>query len=119
MTRFFEEFIQKLPREQQAALIQLRAHILEAVPEVIEGSSSGVPAFRYHDHYLASMNATKKHLSFFIMRGTALIQLKPLLSQFESTNVAVRFTPDNQLPAQLIKEILVYRINEIENKKGA
>lgn len=113
---FFANFIAKLPSEQAAALTDLRQKIVAAAPEAVEGVSTGVPAFKYKGKYLVSMNAAKEHLSLFVMRGDALKQLKSDIKGFELTNVALRFTPDNLIPFDLVKQIVHARMAEIDSK---
>lgn len=110
---FFEAFIKDLSEEQQEALKQLRANILAAAPTAEEGVSSGVPAFKYKGKYLASLNAAQNHLSFFMMRGNALKDLREDLQEFKITNVAVKFTPDKPIPAELVQKIITTRMQEI------
>lgn len=111
---FFETFIKDLSKEQQEALKQLRRNILDAAPIAEEGVSSGVPAFKYKGKYLTSLNAAKDHLSFFVMRGDALKDLQSELQGFETTNVAIKFTPEKLIPADLVQKIIAARIREIE-----
>lgn len=114
---FFGTFIKDLPIEQQEALRKLRTDILHAAPIAEEDVSSGVPAFRYKGKYLASLNAAKSHLSFFMMRGNALKNLCENLQEFEITNVAVKFTPEKPIPAELVQKIIAARIQEIEKSQ--
>lgn len=114
---FFEAFIKDLPIEQQEALRKLRTDILRASPIAEEGASSGVPAFRYKGKYLASLNAAKRHLSFFMMRGNTLKNLREDLQEFEITNVAVKFAPEKPIPAEIVQKIITARIQEIEQSQ--
>lgn len=114
---FFETFIKNLSEKQRQALRKLRTDILDAAPTAEEGASSGVPAFRYKGKYLASLNAAKNHLSFFMMRGNALKNLREDLQGFDATNVVVKFIPEKLIPADLVQKIIEARIQEIEESQ--
>jgi uncharacterized protein YdhG (YjbR/CyaY superfamily) len=113
---FFETFVARLPDEQANALRRLRTDILAAAPDATEGPSSRVPAFKYNGRYLASMNATKQHLSLFMMQGNVLDRLKPQLQVYHTTRVAVRFTPNHPIPSELVQTIIAERIRQIDGK---
>lgn len=101
------------------ALQQLRTNILAASPQAVEAVSTGVPAFRYRGKYLVSMSAAKNHLSLFMMRGDALKTLKSALGEFETTNVALRFTAEKPVPASLVSKVISVRVREIDLQEGS
>lgn len=119
MSTYFQSFIKELSSEQKQALEQLRQAILTAAPQAEEGISSGVPAFKYKGKYLASINATQNHIALYMMQGTAITSLKDALNGYDTTNVAIRFSPNNPLSSNLVKKLIAVRMQEIDNKNGA
>lgn len=112
-----EEYLNGLPEKQRTALQRLRETILSLVPEAVESISTNVPAFRYKDKYLVSIDATKKHLSLLVMQGDALKSLSDELEAYDAGSRIVRFTPENPLPAGLVERIVKFRQTEIDESQ--
>ena len=109
-----DEYLAFLPREQKEALEGLRATIREAAPGAREYISSGVPAFEHGGKYLVSFGAAKRHVSLYVMRGSALEALREDLRAYNISNTVIRFAPDKPLPAALVRKIVELRLGEIE-----
>jgi len=115
----FDEYVQALPAAQRAALVKLRRMIRAAAPDADEGESYGLPAFRRNGRPLAAMSAAAKHCSFFPMDGAATSKFAKELQGFECSKGTIRFTPDQPLPAGLVKKIILARIADLNGKKTA
>ena len=109
-----EEYLNSLPKEQQTALQNLRETILSLVPEAVESISTNVPAFRYRDKYLVSMDATKNHLSLLVMQGDAMKSISQELESYDAGSRIIRFTPEKPLPADLVERVVKFRQTEID-----
>lgn len=111
-----DQYINRLPEAQKAALQQLRQDIALLVPEATETMSTKVPAFRYKGKYLMSFSATKNHLALLVMQGGAMKSLTQELQEYDTGSRIIRFTPDNPLPHDLLEKIIRFRQVEIDQK---
>lgn len=109
-----DEYLARLPKEQRAALEQLRQAIKSVVPEVEEVIRTGVPAFRHNGKPLVGIGAAKRHVALYIMYGVVLETHKDELRAFDTSNTVIRFTPDKPLPAHLVIKLVKARMAEIE-----
>ncbi len=108
-----DEYLAHLNSEQKAELERIRTTIHATVPEVEEGFSYGMPAFKYKDEYLIWFAAFKDHMSLF-PTTTPIRELKDKLKDFKLSKGTIQFTLENPMPEALIKEILHVRLAEID-----
>lgn len=109
-----DEYLERLPAEQRAALQRLRETITAIVPGVEEVIRTGVPAFRYKGKSLVSIGAAKRHVALYIMYGSVLKTHEGELGGFDTSNTVIRFMPDTPLPDRLLVKLLRARLSEIE-----
>jgi len=105
MARSVDEYLARLPKDQQGALEQLRQTIRAAVPEVEETIRTGVPAFRYHDKPLVSIGAAKRHVALYIMYGAVLKTHEDELKVYALSK---------PLPSRLVTKLVKARMTEIQ-----
>jgi uncharacterized protein YdhG (YjbR/CyaY superfamily) len=104
-----EEWLKRLAPEQRAALEKLRAQISAAAPGAEEVISYGQPTFKLHGH-LVAFGAFAKHLSFFPMNSTVILENADALKGFFTSKGTIQFTPDEPIPAAVVKKIVKSRI---------
>lgn len=92
----------------------MRKQILQLVPELEERLSRGVPFFYYRGKRAMGYRASKNHLSFFIMEGNVLHNLRDEISNFDKSSTVIRFTAEKPLPEKLVKQLVSARIAEME-----
>ncbi len=103
-----DEYLDRLPPDQAAALQRLRKQILAAVPKAEECISYSMPAFRLDGRVLVYFHAAAKHCSFF--PGAYPIEaLAKELKTFSTSKGTVRFTPDKPISATLVKKLVKAR----------
>ena len=61
----FDEYLATVPGPQKAALDRVCRVVRRLVPDAVEGTSYGMPAFRYKERPLLGLRAGKNHLSVF------------------------------------------------------
>jgi uncharacterized protein YdhG (YjbR/CyaY superfamily) len=110
------KYIETLASNEQIALSALRQQILQLVPSLEERLSRGVPFFYYHGKRAVGFRSSKNHLSFFIMDGNVMNELRKEMMDFNNSPTVVRFTADNPLPKKLIEKLVLARIEEIDQK---
>jgi len=112
-----EEYLTRLPPEQQAALQRLRKIIRAAAPKATEVISYQMPGYK-HAGYLVGFAAFKDHCSFFV--GTALVNAHEAeLKGFDTTKGGIHFSPEKPLPAAFVRKIVKARIAQNEGRRGA
>ena len=113
--------MQGLAEADRNALESLRQQIAWLMPTAAQRLSRGVPFFYYKGKRAVGFRASKGYLSFFIMEGHVLKNMKHDLRDYENSSTVVWFTPDKPLPKALVEKLVKARITEIDlalNAKG-
>ncbi len=110
--RSVEEYLAGLPEGSRAALEELRRTIKAAAPEATEAISYQMPAFKDQGRLLVSYAAFKDHCSLFPASGTVIETLGDDLKPYFSGKGTIRFTPDEPLPASLVRKVVEARLEE-------
>ncbi|MBB1282786.1 DUF1801 domain-containing protein [Flavisolibacter sp. BT320] len=113
------KYIATVGAGEQKALRSLRQQILQLLPGAEERLSRGVPFFYYCGKRAVGFRASKHHLSFFIMEGNVLNELRKEMADFNNASTVVRFTADKPLPESLIEKLVWARMKEIDRKLGS
>ncbi len=109
-----DEYIASFPKNIQDILQQLRCAIREAAPQAEETISYQMPAFKQNG-VLVYFAAFKNHIGFF-PTGKGIDAFKDQLSAYETSKGTIRFPLDEQLPLDLIKEIVRFRVKQNSDK---
>lgn len=104
-------YLAALPAEQRKALEHLRKQILAAAPGADEHFGYGLPGFKYNGHPMLYIGAAKNHCALY---GAVPIGFKDRLKDFTVSTGTIQFTPENPLPAVLVKDIVKAKCAEIE-----
>lgn len=83
------------------------------VPDVEESISYRMPTLKYRDRALVYFTASKKHLNFY-PSSWAIDELSDRLLGYRTTEHAIRFTPENPLPDELIEDLVRVHKREID-----
>jgi uncharacterized protein YdhG (YjbR/CyaY superfamily) len=105
-----DEYIAGFPENIKAKLQELRATILKAAPGAIEKISYRMPAFEYYGN-LVYFAAFKNHIGFYAM-PTGHKEFAAELSKYKQGKGSVQFPMDEPLPLKLIREIVIFRVQE-------
>ena len=105
-----DEYIATFPSDVQKILQGLREVIKEAAPMAVEKISYQMPTF-YLNGNLVHFAAFKNHIGFY-PAPSGIEAFKNDLSKYEGSKGAIRFPKDQPLPYDLIRRIVVYRVNE-------
>ena len=113
-----ERYLSQLPNASRATLEQLRRTIKSVVPEAIEVISYQIPTFKHNGRMLVSYAGFRDHCSFFPGAGPIETHKRELES-FPTSKGTIRFTPEEPLPATLVKKLVKTRIklNDAAEKK--
>jgi uncharacterized protein YdhG (YjbR/CyaY superfamily) len=110
-----DEYLAPLSAEKRAALEILRKDIRAAAPEAEECISYQVPAFRLHGKMLVWFAAAKNHCAFY--PGAVVEDVKDELAGYDISKGTIRFQPDEQLPASLVRKLVEARIVRTVTRK--
>lgn len=97
--------------DQRAALQRLRKQIQAAAPDAEECFAYGLPAFRL-DGVLVGFRAAATHCALILMNGTTVAAFKKELAGYDTSKGTIRFTPDQPLPAALVRKLVKARVAE-------
>lgn len=111
-------YLNSLDSLQRVPLTQLRADILEVVPDAEECISYGMPAFRLRGGIVCGFAAFKDHMSFFPFSGSVLGQLSKQLRGYSHSKSALRFTHERPLSQELVAQLIAVRQREIASRRG-
>lgn len=114
-----DAYLEALPDARRAALERVRSAVRASVPEVEEGRSYGMPAFRYRGRPLLAFAATRRHLGLYPCSGWVVDQMREELRDFSLSSGAIRFTEDHPLPEAALQRMLSLRRQEIEQGRPA
>ncbi|MGX7204585.1 iron chaperone [Enterococcus pingfangensis] len=107
-----EIYINDAEKEQQPLLKELYQLIKEIVPaETTEKISYGMPTF-YLKENLVHFGAMKKHLGFY-PTPSVLTVFQEQLEDYKTSKGAVQFPYEQELPSDLIKKMVHFRLEEV------
>jgi uncharacterized protein YdhG (YjbR/CyaY superfamily) len=107
------EYIEKLPVDQRGAFERVCSIVRDAVPDAEEGKSYGMPAFRWEGRPLLGFRAFQRHLSVTAFSAEVIAAVKPELPGFDVSKGMVRFTPEQPIPEDVLREMVRLRLAEL------
>jgi uncharacterized protein YdhG (YjbR/CyaY superfamily) len=109
-----DEYLATVKGDKRAALEKLRKTIRSIVPEAEECISYRIPAFRIGGAVVAGFCATAKGCSYFPFSGSTFRTLARDLEGYDKTKSSLHFSPEEPLPAPLVRKLIETRIAETE-----
>lgn len=105
-----DEYIAGFPRDIQELLEKVRQTIREAAPEAEEAIKYQIPTFTLKGN-LVHFAAFKNHIGFYpAPRGIEVF--KEELSAYKGAKGSVQFPLDEPIPYDLIRRIVLFRVEE-------
>jgi len=108
-----DEYIRNAPEAVREILEQMRTSIHEAAPGAEEAIRYGMPTFRLHGKNLVHFAAFAHHIGFYPI-PSGIEAFKKELSPFKQGKGSVQFPLDKQIPFELVKTIVRFRVAEME-----
>lgn len=108
-----ETYLSQVNPDARAVLEHIRTLVKSIVPEAEETMSYGMPALKYKGKPLVYYAAFKDHLSLF-PTSEPTEMFKEQLKDFKTSKGTIQFTIEHQLPDQLIRDIVRYRLESIQ-----
>lgn len=109
-----DAYLAEVPEDQRAALEHIREIVRAAAPTATESVSYGFPTFKLDGRGLIWYAAWKNHCSIYPLTAGIREAHAKELEPFDTEKGTIRFTPEQPLPASLIKKIVKARITEEE-----
>jgi uncharacterized protein YdhG (YjbR/CyaY superfamily) len=110
------EYLATVPKQDREAIERVRQFVLRTVPEAEEGTSYGMPAFKYQGRPLLGFRVSKNHLSVFPFSAAAVDAARVELTGCDVTKGTVRFTAEAPVPESALEQMVRHRLGEIESK---
>jgi uncharacterized protein YdhG (YjbR/CyaY superfamily) len=105
-----DSYIKSAPKEAQKKLTELRKIIKTTAPEAEEYISYGMPYYGYKGR-LAYFRLAKAHIGLYIP-PPVVDEHKKELKDYETSKATIRLPLDKKLPANLIKKLIIARIEK-------
>jgi uncharacterized protein YdhG (YjbR/CyaY superfamily) len=112
-----DEYITAFPENIQNILEELREVISKSAPEAEETINYGIPTFKLNGKNLVHFAAYKNHIGFY-PSPSGIEAFGKEISQYKSSKGAVQFPLDKPIPYDLVKKIVIFRVEENLNKKS-
>jgi uncharacterized protein YdhG (YjbR/CyaY superfamily) len=110
-----DEYIKKFPEQVQKKLEAIRQLVRKIAPEAKEKISYQIPTF-YLNGNLVHFAAFKSHIGFY-PTPSGIDEFQKDLSKYKNGRGSVQFPIDKELPMELIRRMVEFRI-EKNRKKG-
>ena len=107
-----ENYILKFPENTQLILQKIRSNILTEVPNINEKISYGILGFYLHEKPLVYFGGYKNHIGFYATPNGHEKFAKEF-SNYKQGKGSVQFPLNQDIPFQLIIEIVKFRKQEI------
>jgi uncharacterized protein YdhG (YjbR/CyaY superfamily) len=112
-----DEYIAGFPPEVQEILEKIRLTIKEAAPEAQETISYQMPTFTLKGN-LVHFGAFKNHVGFYpTPSGTE--KFREEIAVYQSGKGSIQFPLDQPMPYDLIRRIVMFRVQENVDKAAA
>ncbi|MBN2154891.1 MAG: DUF1801 domain-containing protein [Candidatus Lokiarchaeota archaeon] len=106
------EYIMNLPETSQNILLQIRNVVRELAPNATETISYQIPTFKLAKKNLVHFAAFKNHIGFY-PTPSAIEAFRDKLGNYDTSKGSIKFPLNNEIPYDLITEIVRYRVKEI------
>ena len=112
-----DDYIAGFPEDVQAILQKVRQTIKAAAPNAQETINYQMPTFTLNGN-LVHFAAFKNHIGFY-PTPTGIEQFKDELSVYKGAKGSVQFPLDKPMPYDLIRRIVVFRVEEAVARAAA
>lgn len=107
-----DSYIADFPSATQEALRAVRETVKAAVPTATEVVSYGIPTFRLNGKNLVHFGGFEHHIGFYATPD-GHEEFEAELSKYKRGKGSVQFPLDQPMPLDLIRRIVLYRVETI------
>lgn len=109
-----EQYYQQCSEPSKGILIKIQQIISEIVPDAVYGIAYNMPAFKYHKKPLVYFAAFKNHIGFYAL-PSGNEAFKRELKNYKTGKGSIQFPLDQDMPYELIEQIVKFRVAEVED----
>jgi uncharacterized protein YdhG (YjbR/CyaY superfamily) len=109
-----DEYFEGLDAATRAAFEHIRALVKGIAPDAEDSWSYGMAALRYKRRPLLGFRAMKDHLSVFPFSPKAVDAVRDQLTGYELSKGTIRFTVAKPLPDGVVRDMVRFRVEEID-----
>ncbi len=106
-----DQYISQFPEEVQEILKKIRSLILQCAPGAIELMSYGMPGYKLNKKPLVYFAGYKNHIGFYAT-PSGHTQFLGKLSKYKQGKGSVQFPLNEEIPYDLIEEMVRFRVGE-------
>ncbi|MBC7885676.1 MAG: DUF1801 domain-containing protein [Saprospiraceae bacterium] len=109
-----DHYLEDFSEDIEVILQNIRKVIAENAPGAVEGIAYNMPAFKLHKKPLVYFAAFKNHIGFYALpSGNVAFQKE--LSKYKVGKGSIQFPLDQQMPYDLIAQIVAFRVHEVND----
>ncbi len=75
-----------------------------------------LPSFRLHGKMLVSFGAAARHCALYPLSAAVIERFHDVLAGYSTSKGTIRFQPEHPLPPELVRDIILARIDENTGK---
>ncbi|HEX7543968.1 MAG TPA: DUF1801 domain-containing protein [Candidatus Limnocylindrales bacterium] len=113
-----DEYIAGFPAETQKVLREMRELIRASAPDATETISYAIPTFDLNGRHLVHFAGYARHLGFYPI-PTGIEAFKKDFEPYKQGRGSVQFPLSRPLPADLIRRVVEFRVEENRGKTGS
>jgi uncharacterized protein YdhG (YjbR/CyaY superfamily) len=111
-----DNYISQFPTHVQDILNHIRFIILQTAPEAEESIAYQIPAYKYLGKPLVYFAAYKNHIGLYAT-PTGHSEFEQTFSKYKQGKGSVQFPLSEEIPYDLIQEIVAFNMKEIKKEK--
>lgn len=110
----FQHYLEDFPANIVIKLKNIREVIAQNAPDSVECIAYNMPAFKMFKKPLVYFAAFKNHIGFYALpSGNVAFQKE--LSKYKVGKGSIQFPLDQEIPYDLIAQIVEFRVHEVNN----
>ena len=110
----FQHYLEDFPADIVIKLKNIREVIAQNAPEAVECIAYNMPAFKMHKKPLVYFAAFKSHIGFYAL-PSGNIAFQKELSKYKVGKGSIQFPLDQEIPYDLIAQIVEFRVYEVND----
>lgn len=108
-----DDFLARLDEPTRAALARVRDLALGVAPDAEQGTGYGLPALVLSGRPLVAFAVASRHLALYPFSPAAIDTVRDRLAASQLSKGTVRFSAAAPLPADVIRDLVAHRAEEI------